>query len=529
MRLLACTIGFAAVLSASSALAQNTTRISVDSAGGQSNGFSLDDTAVSGDGRLVVFASAASNLVPNDTNSNQDVFIHDRLTGVTMRVSVDAAGGQSNGWSGQPCLSRNGQWVAFLSHATNLVSGDTNGIGDIFIRHLASGQVERASLDSLGGQANDSSYQPSISDDGTLIAFYSYASNLVSGDTNGVRDIFVRNRQLGITLRASENSGGGQANGESMFPCISGDGRFVSFHSTASNLVSGDTNGVGDIFSRDLLLSTTTRISVNSSGGQSNNYSTRSTISRDGTFMAFDSAASNLVSGDTNGAEDIFVHDLRSGVTSRVSVASSGSQALFGPSDSPSITSDGRYVAFDSEATNLVPADTNQAQDVFIHDRFTGSTTRLSVDSVGIQANNGSWEPSISDDGTFISFTSWASNLVLGDSNNVIDVFVRDRGPQPPVLLRTGACPGPVTLTVADATPSSLVVLVYGPAGVFIKPSGACAGLTLAISPPTVGATRTTDASGGAALTFPAPPGACGLTIQAVDAATCTPTNALVL
>ena len=247
----------------------------------------------------------------------------------------------------------------------------------------------RVSVDSAGGQADDSSILPAISADGRFVAFASKAGNLVPGDSNGTFDIFVHDRQTGATERVSVDSAGAQGNNNSAFPAISADGRFVAFVSEASNLVAGDTNGAenafagSDVFVHDRATGQTERMSVDSAGGQANNNFIESTaISADGRFVAFVSAASNLVPGDTNGTLDVFVPDRHTGATERVSVDSAGGQA-----NSPflavgglAISADGRLVAFDSLASNLVPGDTNGTLDVFVPDRHTGATERVSVD-----------------------------------------------------------------------------------------------------------------------------------------------------
>jgi Tol biopolymer transport system component len=267
--------------------------------------------------------------------------------------------------------------VAFESFASNLIPGDTNGASDIFIHDQVTGQTTRVSVASDGTEGNDHTFSPAISADGRFVAFASQAGNLVPGDTNtcgsvipgSCPDVFVHDRQTGTTTRVSVASDGTEANGGNNNPTISGDGRYVAFGSLASNLIGGDTNGAGDIFVRDRQTGTTTRVSVASDGTQANRDSSDASISSDGRFVAFHSFATNLVSSDTNNESDVFVHDQQSGATSRASVASDGTQAN-SASARPSITSDGRFVAFDSVASNLVPGDTNGIIDVFVHQEF---------------------------------------------------------------------------------------------------------------------------------------------------------------
>lgn len=401
-------------------------RVSISSAGTEGNNES-DRPVISAEGRFVAFESAASNLAPGDTNQASDVFVRDRQSGQTTRVSVGSSGGEGNSGSGTPSISADGRFVAFESAASNLVTGDANNSMDIFVHDRQTGQTTRVSVSSNGGEGNGDSYNPSISADGSLVAFNSDASNLVSGDTNGKMDIFVHNRQSGNTARISAPSGGlPQSNGDSFAPSFSTDGRFVVFYSDASNLVTGDTNGKQDIFLHDRQTKTTELISVASGGGPGNNGSMNPSISNDGRYVAFMSMASNLVSGDTNGKWDVFVRDRMSGTTKRVSISSGGGQGD-GDSTDPSITPDGRYVAFEAYASNLVPGDTNAKDDVFLHDRQTGKTERVSISDKGGEGNSDSWEASISSDGRYIVFISYASNLVSGDHNGVEDIFVHDR------------------------------------------------------------------------------------------------------
>jgi Tol biopolymer transport system component len=436
-----------------------TTRVSVASSDTQGNGDS-DDPSVSADGRYVAFESEATNLVSGDTNDWGDIFVHDRQTGQTTRISVASGGTQGNGGSYDPSISDDGRYVVFESTANNLVSGDTNGFCDVFVRDRQTGQTIRVSVVSGGTQANDGCYDPSISDDGRYVTFESEASNLGYGDTNNECDIFVHDRQTGQTTRVSVASGGTQGNDGSYDPSISADGRYVVFESIASNLVSGDTNGKCDVFVHDRQTGQTTRVSVASGGTQGNDGSYDPSISTDGRYVAFESEASNLVSGDTNGECDVFVHDRQMGQTIRVSVVSGGTQGNDGSYD-PSISTDGRYVAFESPASNLVSGDTNGEWDIFVHDLQIGQTTRVSVASGGSQGNDWSADPSTSADGRYVAFESTANNLVIGDTNGERDVFVRDRmggGTStvylPVVLRQPTATPTPTPTAAPSPTPT---------------------------------------------------------------------------
>jgi Tol biopolymer transport system component len=427
-----------------------TSRVSVDSTGGQIDGWAWRPT-ISADGRYVAFQSDSDDLDGGQANSHDDVFVHDRQTGETRLVSADAAGHPGNHASWAASLSANGRYVAFASNASNLVGGDTQtcedeyygtiSCPDIFVRDLQTGQTSRVSLSSTGEQGNAESYEPEISADGRYVVFQSAASNLVPGDTNGAVDVFVRDRQTGETTRISLSSAGAQGNGDSEDPVISADGRYVAFGSYARNLVSGDTQtcqdasnseyNCPDIFVHDRQTGRTTRVSVNSAGNQANEVTYQPTISADGRYVGFYSRAANLVPGDTNDLGDVFVHDRYTGQTRRVSVGLGGRQGVGGASGSPAFSADGRYVAFDSSATNLVPGDLD-GHDVFVHDLTKDDTvvTRASVNSAGGQAAAGVEAEflSISANGRFVVFQSSARNL---DSQHPAcgagSVYVHDR------------------------------------------------------------------------------------------------------
>jgi hypothetical protein len=401
----------------------STGRASVGTAGNQANG-SCEFASISTDGRYVAFASPADNLVAGDTNGNRDVFLRDRQAGTTIRVSVDNAGTQADDVADRPVISGDGRYVAFESRATNLVAGDTNTNYDIFVRDLQTNTTTCVSVDNAGTVGNLASTLASISTDGRYVAFVSFANNLVPGDTNGFFDIFVHDRQTGGTTRVSVDNAGTQADDASSIPALSGDGRYVAFSSLATNLVAGDTNGFRDIFVHDRQTGTTTRVSVDSAGAQADADCDTPAISGDGRYVAFQTTATNLVAGDTNGAWDIFVHDRQTGTTTRVSVDNTGVEAN-GMSIGASISADGRYVTFASDATNLVAGDTNGARDVFVYDRTTGGIVRASVDTAGTQGSGASTFPEIGRDGRFVAFESDATNLVAGDTNGQRDIFVR--------------------------------------------------------------------------------------------------------
>lgn len=399
-------------------------RASVSTAGAEGSG-SSDTPALSDDGLIVAFASFAPDLVGGDANGVQDVFVRDEAGPTTERASLGDAGGEGDFAAGEPAIARAGEVVAFVSASTDLVAGDSNGEPDVFVRDLAAATTVRASVADGGGgaEADGPSEAPALSEDGTRVAFASRAANLTAGDTNAVFDVFVRDLSTGSTERASVSGAGAQANAESREPSISGDGTLVAFSSLASNLVGGDSNGAFDIFVRDLSAGTTRRVSLTNAGLQANGDSTRPAISRDGRFVAFVSTATNLVPGDVNGVADVFVRDLAALSTARVSVGSGGLGGD-GASGRPSISADGRLVAFESAASNLVADDANGASDVFVRDAVGGTTARASVAADGTEGAGQSVRPSISADGARVAFASNAANLVPMDGNSAFDVFV---------------------------------------------------------------------------------------------------------
>lgn len=408
--------------------AGETTRVSVDSKGTEGIGGFADQTACAGHGRYVAFDSDHSNLVKGDTNDRFDVFFHDRKTGATARVSVRSDGGQAlTGDSFAPTISANGRYIAFESAANDLVEGDDNQHADVFLHDRKQGTTRRISVSSAGAQGTGESDSPAISANGRYIAFESDAKELVPGDTNQHSDVFVHDRKTGKTTRVSVDADGVQANGSSFDPAISGDGRFVAFVSTATNLVPGDTNGRIDVFVRDRETGAIERATIDSSsaeaaGGDSGTPS----ISADGRFVAFASRATNLVTGDSNAESDTFLRDRQKATTVRISVDSNGAQAN-GPSFDPAISANGRYIAFETAASNLFPDDANGAGDIAIHDRKKHTTATVSVSEAGALANGGCYYPSISGDGKVVAFASEASNLVVDDTNANTDSFVRER------------------------------------------------------------------------------------------------------
>ncbi|KAA3607904.1 MAG: hypothetical protein DWQ01_12525 [Planctomycetota bacterium] len=408
---------------------QSTKRVSVDSAGREVDGRSTQ-ASLSADGRFIAFASDASKLVYRDHNNATDIFVYHCASGQTERVSVNSDGVEAAGHSNSPSISADGRYVAFASVAHNLAPGDSNRKQDIFIHDRMTKITERVSLSPGGEQGNGDSYSPSISADGRFVTFYSKATNFFpqDGGPYWTHDVFLHDRHLKSTTLISFGIGSGYASaGDSENPKISAAGNLIAFQSDNPLLIESDTNGEMDVFLADLSNGTIQRLSMNLNGVEGNSWSDQPSISADGNVVAFRSNSSNLVPGDSNSVPDIFVYNVRSTDLKRISVDSSGVQAS-GWSFRPAISADGRFVAFQSKASDLVSGDHNASMDIFLHDLESGETERISLDNQGNQPNGHSIQPSISADGSQIVYSSLATNLVLGDNNGDEDIFLFDRG-----------------------------------------------------------------------------------------------------
>lgn len=448
----------------SSACAQPGTTVRISQLGTVQGSSPSQKPAISLDGNWVAFESAAANLVSGDTNVAYDIYVWSRSTGQILRASISTSGQQANQGCWEPSISADGRYIAYHSYASTLVPGDTNNYEDVFVFDRVSAVTTRVSVGSSGEQTPGGGESPAICPSGSFVVFVSIANSLVPGDTNGQRDVFVKDLSSGALQRVSVGAAGTQSNAESADPCPDQHASVVAFQSSATNLVPNDTNGQPDVFVRDRVAGVTTRVSVSSAGVQANGTSDHVAISADGRYVAFRSNASNLVAGDTNGAYDVFLHDRATGTTSRVSVSTSGVQGTSG-SERPSISSDGRYVAFVSYAPNLVAGDTNSSGDVFVHDTHTGVTSLESRATTGVSGNRSSTWPSIDGSGAFLSFDSNASNLTLDDTNNFIDVFGRQL--REPATTVTGS----IEHMGYAADPSALesVVALYTLNGVFVE------------------------------------------------------------
>ena len=404
-----------------------TERVSLSATSTQGTGGSVDRIAMSADGRYVAFDATMTNLVTGDTNAVADVFVRDRVAATTVRVSVATDGSQSNGSSTAPSISADGRYVAFQSLASNLVTGDTNATTDVFVRDLQAGITTRVSVATGGTQGNGVSDQASIAGNGRVVAFRSTATNLAPNEIYSWSDIFARDLDALTTERVSNTDGGANANGNSQLPSTSYDGRYVSFDTYAFNINSqyGDANSARDVYRRDRQSATSARVSLPPTG-EANADSSGSSISANGRFVAFESVATNLVTGDTNSVKDVFVRDITAASTARMSVSSTGVQGN-NLSEQATISSSGRAVGFRTLATNLFTGDTNNQSDTVVRDRYLSVTTNGSVTSAGTLPNSASGRPVLSSDGRYVAFRSVGTNVVSGDTNGQADAFVRDR------------------------------------------------------------------------------------------------------
>lgn len=491
-------VGSVFIVTATPTWPGSTTRASVANDGSQLTTPTSFGAVSNADGRFIVFTSGVAD---ETTLTLPGIFVRDRQTGQTTLVSKATGSDVSIGGL-FPAVSADGRLIVFSSLASALPGGHPSVHLDLYLHDRMTGQTERVSVSSAGTPANADTVFASVSADGRYVAFSSAATNLAPGDTDDGNDVYVRDRQLGTTTLVSVSSAGVKGDSGGWLPTLSADGRFVSFNSESTNLVPNDTNGQIDLFVRDLFSNQTTRVSVGTGGTQANaDSNSLLALSADGRFALFDSDASNLVAGDTNGLKDVFVHDRQTGQTTRVSVSSTGAQAN-GDSAASSLSADGRYVLFESSATNLVLGDTNGLPDAFVHDRQTGQTVRVNVASDGTQANAVSVGdgdgccafPIISADGRSVTVATLASNLVPGDTNGLDDVFVVGPVSVGPTTIDVPGTGGSGTVNVAfayagtpwTATTTTPWITIQAPGG-----GSANGAVTFSAAPNTSGAART--------------------------------------
>ena len=380
------------------------------------------------DARYIVFDSYADSLVVGDDNGLRDIFLFDATLDTLELVSGGLSGADANNESRTPSISDDGRFVTFLSLATNLVAGDTNGFLDVFVYDRDLDSIERVSLTDLGGQITDGHASSAhISGNGRYVTYSSEGTDVMSGGDLNIEDtdIFVFDRDLDTTERVTENTLGVQADNSSDGPIITPDGRYVTFISVASNLATGDTNGEYDVFVRDRNTDITEAVSINDDGDFSAAGCDSSSISSDGRYVVFRCAnSSDWVEGLPGGIDGVFIYDRNTDNISLISVAKDGT-APDGNSYNPFISGDGRYVLFSSDATNLIPNDTNARTDYFIKDILTGLISRISESADGVESDGDTTKArtKLTENGGYSIFISGATNLVTGDTNDVYDIF----------------------------------------------------------------------------------------------------------
>ena len=401
---------------------------------------------VSDDGRYVVFESRAGNLAPGDSNGRYDVFLRDRQTGTTRLISQNLAGiGSGNSDSYSPVISGDGSKIAYYSYASHLTASDANGRADVYLYDVATGSNTLVSVNSTGtNSGNLDSLTPAISSDGSKVAYISRASDLAANDTNGRSDVYLYDVATGTNTLVSLNSAGtASGNGDSRnMPSISADGSRVVYSSSASDLTTtSDANGGDDVFLYDVATATNRLVSIDYTGTASGSGPSRrgsqAVISAGGTKVAFTSWATDLVTNDSNGRQDVFLYDVASGANTLVSIDHTGvASGIGGDSSQPVISADGSRIAYISRAHNLVTNDTNNRFDVFLYDADTSTNTLVSVNSAGTSSGNGdSRNPVISGDGAKVAYDSSASDLVSVDGNLNADSFLYDAADETNILL----------------------------------------------------------------------------------------------
>ena len=390
--------------------------------------------AISAEGRFVAFASSADDLVPGDTNGQIDVFVRDLTTGEAERVSVGSDGEQADKSAGWVQISADGRYVGFESSATTLVAEELEpGSPHYFIHDRWSGQTRVVLIRHEGREADVRTLFASHSGNGRFLAFVSSDDLVLGDDDGGGRDIYRVNLETMEVKLVTVAPEGRPSRLWFDRPSVSYSGRFVAFES-AARLVARDRNGERDVYVRDMRKQRTHLVSVSSREVGSDKGARAPAISAGGRYVVFNSWASTLVPGDTNRKSDVFIRDRRLGTTQRVSVSSNerqGNRQTHGESTfigSAAVSADGRFVAFNSLASNFVRGDTNDALDVFVRDRAEGTTSLMSEAADGSTGNGMSSWAVLSADGSRAAFLSAASDLVPNDTNDTGDVFVRRLG-----------------------------------------------------------------------------------------------------
>ncbi len=380
----------------------------------------------SADENLVVFSSDASNLIAGDANGFTDIFVANLSAGTVTRVSIGSGVEEANGASFFPSISADGRYVAFQSSASNLVANDGNGTADIFVKDLQTGTIALASSSSAGTVSDNFSSLPAISANGQYVVFSSFASNLAAEDTDSFVDIFRKNLSSGQIDLVSKTSAGVKGNLDSTSAAISADGRFIAFATDADNLLpaNADNNNATDIYRKDMSDGSLTLVSANAAGTIGGAESSSPSISADGNIVAFVSASLNLAAVDGNGADDVFIKNLTTQAVERVSVSDLGSE-LAGLSNSPSISDDGTLISFVTQDETAVAGDGNFTFDVFVRNTTLGTTTRVSTRANGAESASGGDGGRLSPSGAKVAFFTTSDDLDPLDNNGASDVYVK--------------------------------------------------------------------------------------------------------
>jgi Tol biopolymer transport system component len=496
-----------------------TTRASSTPGGAAGNAASRH-ADLSFDGRFVAFESAAADLVPLDGNGTWDIFVRDRVLLSTERASTGPLGLEADGPSFGPALSDDGRFVAFESDASNLVFGDT-GYRDVFLHDRLAGATVRISMASGGQQPNGDSRDVRIDPTGRFVLFRSAASNLVPGDTNGFDDVFLYDHFFGSIERVSISTAGAEGDGPSFPASLSSGAGRVAFWSDSSTLVRGDTNHMTDVFVRDRVLGTTERVSLGPptpaepAGAELSGFSREGDLTADGSEIAYASTAAGVVPEDTNGADDVFVRELATGTTTLLDKTSLGVLGS-GNSYHPRLSADGRFCAFESFDAGLTPMPNAWGPDIYVTDRATGFTAQVSLASSGATDHVMSIFPALSGDGHSVAFHSVAAQLVTPDANKVDDVFVHERKSVALLTVDPLVAGGHLVLGISGAPPLGGVAVGWTLAGQWA--TGSPFGI-LDLAAPFFVFSLPVDASGGAGLVVPLPLALSGSTLffQGID------------
>lgn len=375
---------------------------------------------------------------------NRDINDQDVRIAVTSRVSLNSAGQANNLACSDPAVSADGRFIVFVSNAGNLTPTTGNGFTQIYLRDLTTGLTELISVDDAGVIGNGDSRRPTVSGDGSRVAFQSSATNLIASDGNGEPDVFVRKRDEGKTVRASEADGGGDTLLQCFDPVISANGQYVVFVSRSDDITPNAFLGSQNIFRRDLEADLTELVSVNTIGEEPSEDSGEPSVSADGLRVAFSSVAPDLSSDpDVSPFREIYVSDLTAPsvpVVTRISRPFTAGIPLNGQCSRPAISGDGSRVAFVSQAMNLLETDLNgSAQDIIVADVAGGPLVLASRHTSGPQGNQRSLIPQLSHSGRYLVFNAESSNLVDDDFNGLFDVFWRDLQSAKTVRISVGA------------------------------------------------------------------------------------------